>query len=125
MWRNSDDEEYAIDAAIPSLTSLETLVLDGDLSSEKALIRKVRQRPRDEDTTRTMHRISLRNPLVIRLEKVLDALSVTGWDSICVYLDTPVGYSPRSSADVAQAAMERGIDFRVFLSPRELESDDA
>ncbi|KAH0583507.1 hypothetical protein J132_09661 [Termitomyces sp. J132] len=120
MWRTSDDEEYAIDTAMPSLTSLETLILEGDLSSEKALIQKVRQRPSDVNIAWKRHCISLCNPLMMRLESVLDAVSVTGWDSIHVYLDTPVGYSPQTSVEVVQAAKARGIDFRLSISPMEL-----
>ncbi|KAG6900671.1 hypothetical protein C0993_005904 [Termitomyces sp. T159_Od127] len=115
MWRNSDDEEYAIDAAMPSLKFLETLILEGDLSSEKALIRKVRQRPLGEGTIRNRHQISLSSPKMVQLDVLMDAVSVTGWDTIHVYLDTPAGYSPQLSSEVTQAGKARGVDFRVFF----------
>ncbi|KAG6880233.1 hypothetical protein C0992_002999 [Termitomyces sp. T32_za158] len=118
MWRNSDDEEYAIDAAMPNLTSLETLSLGGDLSSEKALIRKIRRMSLDEETTQNRHKISLFNPKMVRLDVVMDALSVTGWDAIHICMDTPAGYSPQLTAEVTQAAKARGIDFSVAILPR-------
>ncbi|KAG6907084.1 hypothetical protein DXG01_010656 [Tephrocybe rancida] len=120
--RSSDDEEYAIDVAMPCMTSLENLLLDGDLSTANALTRKVRRRPRDDNKRR--HRISLSNPPMMILEDVLEAVSITGWESICVYLESSMGCSIRSSVEVAQVARTRGIDFRVSISPRELASPD-
>lgn len=117
MWRDSDDEEYAIDVAMPGLTSLETLILEGDLTSEKALIRKVR-RQQDERTTQNRHKISLSSPKMVRLDAIMDAVAVTGWDTIDMYLDTSAGYSPQLSAEVTQAAKARGVDFCIGILPR-------
>ncbi|KAG6812074.1 hypothetical protein H0H92_004540 [Tricholoma furcatifolium] len=132
--RYHEDEEHALDATIPFLTSLENLVIDGDLSTVKVLSCKIKDNPPQPGRhsgfqpfggdngiiTDRKHCISFKNSRKMELESVLEALSVTGWDSICIHLNSANEYYPQDSARVSQAARARGIDFRVSIAAQSL-----
>ncbi|KAG6849538.1 hypothetical protein H0H93_007626 [Arthromyces matolae] len=72
MWRKSNEEEYAIDAAMPELVSLKNLVSDSDILTSKALSRKIRRRQPPKDQIQ-LDRLTLRNPHGMDLQSVVDA----------------------------------------------------
>ncbi|KAG6850130.1 hypothetical protein H0H93_000752 [Arthromyces matolae] len=105
-------DEYAIDTAMPSLVSLETATLDGDLASELAISRKVQNQANDQFEPS----ISLRLPSS-RVCGVAEALKTTAWRHIkidwkcenSVFADNPTLLAAH------QIAIGRGISMTTRL----------
>ncbi|KAG6919789.1 hypothetical protein DXG01_000289 [Tephrocybe rancida] len=105
------NDEYALDAAMPSLASLDSVELIGDLASDLVLLRKVRRRV--HGTARTS--ISLALP-PSKLPGVVKAMAVTSWERIDIRWDQRTGTPAWNLlSDAYNKAYRRRISFSTAL----------
>ncbi|KAF8076903.1 hypothetical protein FPV67DRAFT_1665142 [Lyophyllum atratum] len=112
--RASEDEEYAIDAAMPNLALLESLDVEGDHASTLSISRKTR---RESWSGCATGRIVIDNPHSMDLASIVEALPVTGWDSVTVVRNPKKTYLPDLVLEASDIAQARGINFDLISSP--------
>ncbi|KAF8076901.1 hypothetical protein FPV67DRAFT_437484 [Lyophyllum atratum] len=118
--RASEDEEYAIDAAMPNLVSLESFEVDGDHASALSISRKIRRNiPRKTRKLWSFRgdMMMINNPNSMDLESIIEALSLSGWDSVTVVQDPEKRYSLHMLSQASDIAQERGIYFNCISNP--------
>ncbi|KAG6908955.1 hypothetical protein DXG01_002561 [Tephrocybe rancida] len=100
-------EEYAIDAAIPIMTSLERLSTDGYCATALSISRAIRT-PAMGLITR---HISMRPADGVSLASVAKAIEVTGWSSVTLNWTTSEGWDEVLAQSARRTAQMRGIAF--------------
>ncbi|KAJ7195670.1 hypothetical protein GGX14DRAFT_674743 [Mycena pura] len=110
--RASDEEEYALDAAMGTLTALSDLHVDGDILSELAVLRKTASgaatpRPR---SARMIH---LENCPGVSPHGLVQAMKHTGWNTIRAR-QLFEGNQPLFE-EAEAVAKERGLSFCTYI----------
>ncbi|KAF5386613.1 hypothetical protein D9615_001544 [Tricholomella constricta] len=105
------DEEYAIDATMPSMLSLETLSLEGDVASASVISGKIKRQGRDTDGRKDT--MQLYNLSFTDHESIVHALGVTGWDVISIGWHKLPEFGVDLIREGSQIAAARGINLKV------------
>jgi hypothetical protein len=109
--RRREDEEYALDAAMPSMSCLRLARIEGDILSDLSIMRKPR---RPKSHVNSFRGSSERDILIIRSSSsfplILPALQMTGWDNVTLRGKTRV-LDPIVKQKAIDLAAERGIEF--------------
>ncbi|KAF9459677.1 hypothetical protein BDZ94DRAFT_1267785 [Collybia nuda] len=119
--RDSDAEEYAVDAVMPQMVSLNRAILFGQ-ASVLAIARKP-QAPKTEIPHHPWHDMTLSvtftdNTYDLSASDVVGALQTTGWKSIMITHPGesagPNSWDILSYETVHRVAKERGLDFVIY-----------
>ncbi|KAG5644232.1 hypothetical protein DXG03_008827 [Asterophora parasitica] len=119
--RASLEEEYAVDATMPSMTSLERAILHGEIASSLAIARKPLRTGPPTGNTWDKQRIELRNPHVTQ-ESINDALQTTHWEYVIAAGLTRNEYSYLLGHKANKIATSRGITFQYLLPQKSPDS---
>lgn len=116
ILRNSKDEEYAIDAAMPLMTNLVSLTISGDLGSVLVLTRKPAT---PQGSLRRAVLIFLGvSANVLGMDSIIMAAGVTLWDVARLSSDVESGnaWNEYSRMRASEIARKRGIEFSCNTS---------
>ncbi|KAG5644244.1 hypothetical protein DXG03_008839 [Asterophora parasitica] len=121
--RASLEEEYAVDATMPSMTSLERAILNGDIASSLAIARKPLRTGPPTGNKWDKQRIELRNAHVTQ-ESINDALQTTHWEHVVAAGLSRDQYSYPLDLRANDIAKLREITFQ-YLLPQLVLSDSS
>jgi hypothetical protein len=108
--RDSLDEGYAIDLAMPIMMSLNTAHIYGDLLTTLAISGKERI-PSHLNRAITIYRA----PQIDDIDSFIDALGTTGWDDIEFASNNAMVWDDDAQRRVSEFAKDRGIRFHCFI----------
>ncbi|KAF8074935.1 hypothetical protein FPV67DRAFT_1665695 [Lyophyllum atratum] len=111
IHRITDEEERAIDAAMPAMGALEHLYTNGDCVSALAIARKAPARPRVGNTAVHGSIIIRTASLGMSFEDVTKAVKMTMWETVSVTWAGAPDWDKAQAESTKRAASERGVTF--------------
>lgn len=114
----SEDEEYAIDTAMPHMKNLSSVRIKGNLATVLALTRKTpkpKRHPPQMPARGTMIKLYNVSSQVIGINDILEAAKTTLWDKVYLALDdaSKDAWDRKTIKQAIEIAKTRGITLGV------------